>query len=416
MRFAADILQQSLLLEVYYMKSLQQQAPRTNLIRFFILLVLYSLLIFLFFNQASTIDNTYRSDLPTHIQLGLNGEGYSLAIALVAFLYKVTNSAFIVALFESTLVVMTFLLAEKYLRNTFTLSAKYTIFISFGLLFLCSILLPFLPFQTYYVGSFITQPWHNITYLGMRMLSIPVFFNTLEVIDRYQQQFSLKNWLSISLPLLICTAVKPNFLVCYSFTLLLILIIDFVKAIINKTITLNLFLKYVYLGTVVFPSLAILLFQSTMLFGAQNAAPSGITLTFGSSYLFSHGKKFVFIHLLRDLLLPVLFFVCLGKQFCKKDFFVFLLFAIGILQYVFLQETGFRELHGNFTWGCLLCGYLAYLYFIPRVIPFILDIPWHKKTLRNKVLCVSCAGLMCGHLYAGLTYFSIVLSGSAYFI
>lgn len=396
---------------------LEQKRETAKYIKGILVGLIYVLGTTLFYRQAIGYEGKYVSDLAAHISFGVSNTTYSLLITIIGAILRYTGNAVFVALFESTLVVLTFLLAEKCIRDYFKIEEIWAVAISAGLLFLTSVYLP-VPGFYFYKTSLIAQPWHNITYTGMRLLCLPVFFKTLEIIDRYQDHFTWKEWLDLAVPLLVCTMVKPNFLIDYSLTLLIVLLADFLGNLSNKTLNKDKFMHYIYVGTVVFPAIFILMQQGKTIYVDQNSVsePSGIALVFLKSSFFESGRKAAVYKVVRDTLFPAIFALLSWKRFSKRDIFVYLFFGVTLTQVVLLTETGPRAADGNFGWGILCAGYLLYLYLVPALIRYIQEAPLKNRTLMQKCFVAACNGLLFWHLISGLIYFGMLMTGQFYYI
>lgn len=370
----------------------------------------------LFYRQAVEYNGEYFSDLPAHIYYSVIGGDYSLLYFIMGLVFKLPKQYAAIALLESAIVVATFLLTEKYVRLCFKNSSSWAVWISAGALFLCSIYTPRY-YEYYYSWSLITQPWHNITYFGMRLFSVPVFFYTLHIIERYRQCFTWKDWLVIAVPLMLSAAIKPNFLAGYSLALLCVLILDFVGDCCKKELSVSSFWRYVGLGSAVFPAVIILFFQMNILYGDQNgAAPESVmTIVFLKSQFFDLGMLKTAIGMVRDLAFPALVTVYGYKHFSRKEQFSWLLFLMTLIQRIILEETGPRASHGNFTWGIYNAGYLLFLFMIFKFIELVRMVPWKKKQVMDKFFTLAGSGLLCAHLFCGLQYFLMILAGKNYY-
>ena len=268
-------------------------------------ILLFSLFTFLFYRQAINYGGRYASDLPAHIGFAVNGDGYSLLYFTIGLILKIIPNYLPVAALESLMIIGCWLVAEKVITKYFHLDNMTAMLISTGLLFLTSIYVPYIaPF--FYTGGIITQPWHNITYLGMRVFAVITIYYFLEIFQTYQEQMRFLDWAKIATPLALATSVKPNFLIAFSFTLLLFLLIDFFKGKMTK----KKFVNTIIIGTTVFPSCFILLLQSFILFSpGDSGEASGIMITlFGSEFL-QAGLFAVVQKLVRALAFPVLVFI-----------------------------------------------------------------------------------------------------------
>jgi len=385
-------------------------------VRIFLVFALYVVFTVLFYGQAAKhAEGKYFSDLPVHMDMSIRGGSYSFLYFIMGLICKLPFRNLAIALFESSIVVLTFLLAEKHIRKHFDVGDGWPMWIAAGSLFLCSIYIPRL-YHYYYKWTLITQPWHNITYFGMRLFSLPVFFYTLNILESYRSRFTWKDWLSLAIPLLLSASIKPNFLAGYSFALLCVLIVDFVRDFFRKELSIPSFLRYIYLGSVVFPAVIILFYQMHILYGGEAASQNGIEFVFLSSQFFSQGMIKAVIGLIRDIAFPVLMIAYGYKHFGKKEKFIFLLFVITLVQRIILQETGLRAEHMNFTWGVYNGAYLLFLYMVSKFIQVARMVSWGQKDLKDKLFALAGSGLLCAHLFFGLKYFLILFCGKYFYI
>lgn len=364
--------------------------------------------VFLFYNQGVTPDRTvFLSDLPDHIAFAMTGESYSFMYLIMGLLLKLPRGrVFAIAVFEALLVVgagwITYLLLKKMVSEK-----KHTIafFASFSLLFLTSIYLPEL-YEKYYWNTFAAQPWHNITYIGMRFFALWTMYSFFEVYEKYLEGISVKQWIKIALPLLLGTAIKPNFLLSFAFSLLVILIIDYVKHFLeHKKLFDQTFWNIVKMGTVVFPACFALLIQAVILYGPSDsgAATSSVIITWGAT-LFQDGVYTLVMKTLCSLAFPILIYVCNRKNLDKKTNFVYLMFLVTFIQVHMLDEAGARAGHGNFTWGIYNAAYILFIYAIGYFMEHF--------DLKNKKVETLVGSVLLGlHLISGFTYFVLLLQG-----
>jgi len=387
------------------------------LARIFLIIIFYSLFTVLFCRQAWEYNGRYWSDLPYHIRFGIEGGDYSFLYFIIGFIWRLFGLYSPIALFESSLIVGAFLLSEWYIRKYLDIRDIWATWISAGAVFLCSIYIPVL-YPYCYSWSLITQPWHNITYLGMRLFSIPVFFHTLQIIERYRERFTFKDWLCLAIPLLLGASVKPNFMSGYSFALLCVLIVDFLSDFIKKELKVLSFSRYIFLGSTVFPAVIVLFYQMYILYGTKNgiSSDSGMTIIFLTSQIFSQGIIKMVIEIVRDIAFPLLVTVYGCKGISKKERFIWLLFLITFIQSVTLSETGPRAGDGNFIWGIYNAGYLVFIYMTPKFIRLVQMTPWKQKNLREKCFTLAGSSLLCAHLLSGIFYFLWILCGNIYYI
>lgn len=370
--------------------------------------VIFLASVYLFYNQGVTPDRqVFLSDLPDHIAFAMTGDSYSFMYLIMGLLLKLPRGrVFAIAVFEALLVVgagwITYLLLKKR-----TSDKKHTIafFAAFSLLFLTSIYLPGI-YEKYYWNTFAAQPWHNITYIGMRFFALWTIYSFFEVYENYLDGISVKDWVKIGLPLLLGTAIKPNFLLSFAFSLLIILIIDYVKHVLEcKKMFDQTFWNIVKMGTVVFPACFALLVQAVILYGPSEsgAASSSVILTWGAT-LFKDGVLTLILKTLCSLAFPLLIYISNRKAFDKQTNFAYLMFLVTFVQVHMLDEAGARAGHGNFTWGIYNAVYIMFIYAIGYFMEHF--------DLKNKKGQTLCGCVLLGlHLISGFTYFVLLLQG-----
>ena len=379
--------------------------------------LLFVLVSLLFGLQAIQFRGGYASDYGEHLKFALSGEGYSLLYVIIGVLYRILDSSVLVILLEGSMIILTLLITKDHLENQYAHNSIVSFWIAFCLLFLCS---PYVPglFPWFYKNGLITQPWHNITYIGMRPFALLAYFATGKILKNYQEEFSWKNWLAIAIPLFISTNIKPNYLITYCFTLLIILAVDFLKDAIARKLTFLRFARYIFLGTVVFPSLFILFMQSKVLYGVPQEAveESGIAVTFLTSSFFAGGFVHTTVKVIRDLLFPTIVWIYARGNLSKAEKMAYLQYLITLIVVICLKETGPRANHGNFYWGIFMSAYILFLSSLSKFAEFITQNKWSMKNNREKVFaCVGCI-LAAWHVISGLVYFGKICFGCYYLI
>lgn len=379
-----------------------------------IAIALFVLCYRLFYRQSVGyigIMGNYPSDLKAHIRFGTQGISYSLLIRTIGWLARsFGNEA--VAVLESAMVVLTWYLAKRLIEKISGVKSIISLYASLSLIFLTNIHLPI--FNYYYKERFISQPWHNITYIGMRLFAVLTFCYFIDLYKTYLNRIALKNYFYVTLFLFLSTAIKPNFFISFAAALLLALVIDFVKDD-KRAEHLR---KYCIIGSTVFPSCAVLFIQSRMLYpsgfaGDDATRASGIMLVWFSGF-FKIGVGMAILKILLSVSLPAM--VCMINKGGQRDFrFVGLYFLVSFfIAYVF-QESGPRTNDGNFFWGIQCAGYILFLFSFGYLIK-----NWDENFPKGKILPaiykILSLILIIGHVYSGLVYFNIVSRGGSYFI
>lgn len=360
--------------------------------------------VFLFYRQATAVDGLYLSDLQDHIAFALAGDSYSVLYYAMGFLLRITGgNVMSIAILESLLVVGTGWVTYLLFSRRVSEDKKVFVFIlSFALLFFASIYIPVL-YPHYYLNTFVTQPWHNITYIGMRFFALLTMYAFSEVYENYLNGIRFKQWCFVALPLLLATAIKPNFLLAFSFSLLVVLILDFIKNFFDK----EKFLNMIKMGTVVFPACIALLVQAIILYAPTEAgaADSGLIITWGATLL-QDGIFTLIMKIVCGLSFPIFIYVLGRKRFDKQERYAYLMFLVTFIQIHMLGESGRRANHGNFTWGIYNSAYILLIY----AISFFIE-HYSIKESKDRVICVIGWGILALHLVTGLLYFLILLTG-----
>lgn len=355
----------------------------------------------------------YRSDIRLHIKYALAGEGYSLmALALRWLVGLFGNSpAWPIAIFEAFLVAGAYYpmmgICRKIVQNEWVACA-----IAGGLFFWSSICIPFVsPF--FYQNGIVTQPWHNSTYLGMRLFAAVVMYWLFDVLPRYAEHLTFGEWIKLALSLTLATLMKPNFLMAFSPALLLTLA---VQTCMDK-FAVRRVMGALKLGAVVFPALAVLYVQGRIVYDANaSEGASGIAFLFFPSPFFAVGFWQVFLKLFRGLALAML---VLAVHFWKNasaltagEKFLYVQEVMGLFFAWFFVETGPRAMHGNFGWGSLVTAYLLYGVVLARLGKDILD--WRRGKTGRMVYCMVGIMLALGHLMSGILYFARLMRAWPY--
>ena len=389
---------------------------RDIVIKYFIPIMLLTLFIMLAYRQI-TIPKEYPSDISQHIRIAQEGKGYSFlykALELILLIAGNRYKAIVIAVFEGLLSILTIYPTAAWMRKRYQVEHWLSFLAAEGLLFLSSFYFPVLQ-PLFYKSGIVTQPWHNITYIGMRLFAALTLCFFSDILDIYQQEISFRDWLKIALPLTIATGIKPNFLLAFSWTLLLFLIADAVKGRFRK----KTLLQCIKMGTTVFPALIILYLQSKVLYGGTGRSTggevSGIGVALVSSRFFSLGLKGTILKLARGILLAVIVAAYnTRKDRRKASKFEYLLYLTALLQVIVFYETGKRANDGNFYWTLYISGYLLYIRVIAGWIRNLRDMNW--QSVREKCYAVITSALVAAHLVSGVCYFILLSLGSHYTI
>lgn len=363
---------------------------------------------FLIYKQAHYDGATgrYLSDLPLHMATALDGRGYSLMASLFRCVYAVlpsymsiivllmmisASTVFAVALF------LAFLLKDA--NDGKLLYYKY-IPLALGLMVVSTVYVPKV-YPFFYSGTYLTQPWHNSTYLLMRLFGVLVLLVYFKMEEQYLTNVSVKDAILFAGLLTVTNYAKPNFIIAFAPMMLIYLIIDFVRTR-GKSCLQN--IKF---GVCVLASLPILYVQSAILY--PEGGESKIIFTLGNIMgLLSNWR--VLPYFVCGLLFPLVVTLLLwikGKM-SKRLWQSWVMWGISWLQRMFLTETGYRAGHGNFGWG---------VRFFSFVLVAVCATEWIRayknKQLTAKEFYIGCICLLL-HIVCGIYYYIYLLWGNYY--
>lgn len=368
---------------------------------------LFGILSLLFYHQAVSETGNYASDLPAHIQIAVEHRGYSFLYWVLGVVYGLFGYLG-VAFFESAIVLCTWMITVIFLKQlTGNKGTNREYYAAYFLLFLTSIYIPGI-YEWFYLRTVITQPWHNITYFGMRFFAVWTMFCFGKIYESYLFGLRISEWLSVAGPLLFATAVKPNFLLSFSFALLLILIRDGYRQI-CQGVSFLVLRNIVLLGMTVLPSCLVLYIQSLILYPrGQNGGEHGIALIWGEKFV-QFGLLPTVLKCMCGLSFPLLVWIY-HKKTAPFGRFIYLMYAVTLLQTAMLSETGERENYGNFYWGLYNSAYILFAF----CLSVFMKNGYEKQRKKGGIYFGIGILLLLGHVLSGFYYFSVLFMGEGY--
>ncbi len=374
-------------------------------ILFLIALVMFGLYLYLFNAQLNSTDGKYNSDIWLHLDIALRGKGYSVLYKVIAFLYTFTKTTFFIAVLESLIMVGTWFAAAKFINVLYEKTDFFfSAILSLPVMILSGIYIPVI-YEHFYSRQLITQPYHNITYNGMRLLSVLAMIAFFKLFESYREKIEWKQWGLFSVLLVLSTLVKPSFFYGLALALLCFLIYDFIKIKFDSA----LFGRMVAIGCTVLPSLLIMYFQANMLYAKPvDEGGTSIAIVWGM-YFVRHGVLNTLFKLLCSLGFPTLVFFVNRKNLKRTEKFVFVMYGIQLFITMMVKEVGARGSHGNFAWGLYGAAFFLFLVAISRFV----DNLKHRKDY-SKWYVVTGSVLIIAHILSGLAYFAAVMLGASY--
>lgn len=345
-------------------------------------------------------------DYILHIEDALSGGGYSLMSILIKKTINLTGSYNSIAFLMSILICLTIFTCSymiKCIFSIFNIEIEYYKIIPFAAttIFLCKLCMPNWS-NYYYINSLSTQPWHNSTYIIMRMFGFLVLGLFFSIQNHYLEKINIKEFALFTICLFLVNFSKPNFIIAFAPMMLIFLIIDFIK---TKT---KGFKQCFIFGTCVLISCIILIYQYKVIFPSNGSEGMAFSIDNMISY-FMKDKKII-IYLLLDFAFPIyvlVLFLKNRKEICSKDKRIFIqtwiMYLISFMEFMLIIETGDRYDDGNFGWGGL---------FFANVL-FIVSACMLYKIKKEKLITVQEYTIgqytYCLHLITGLCYFALML-------
>lgn len=367
--------------------------------------ILFSAYSYLFISQIITDDGSYFSDIKQHMEIAYGGRGYSFLYRFMELLYNMTGEPLTAAFLSSAMMVGTWFAAAKLIDVLYERKSYFTsALIALPPMFVTGIFIPKF-YEFFYRRQLVTQPYHNITYIGMRLFAVLAILVFYKVFETYLQKIKWHQWLLLAAMLVLSTAIKPSFFYGFALTLLLFLIIDFIRT----RFKLKPFWQMVILGCVVFPSIFIMYLQASILYSKPvEDGGSSIILIWGMNFV-KHGFTATALKILCSLSFPALVGALNLKKLKKTEIFIYVMYAVQLVIVMLFVESGPRANDGNFYWG-LYCA--AFFIFIIAFARFFNDLIHYKE--RNKLCLCAEGALAAAHIICGLAYFSEIMSGRIY--
>lgn len=240
--------------------------------------------------------------------------------------------------------------------------------------------------------------YHNPTYIMMKPFAILCVWFFFRLMNKYAVKgIRVYEWFIFAGLMLLTTFFKPNFMIGFSISMLVVLAVDFIRHRGKKI------LNYIALGTTVFPSVALMYFQQTVLFSGGNAnSHMNIGFMTGLRAMAHHPE----IKIVLSLVFPLIILCFVFKDLFRDRFFAFgwLHMAVNLGITVFLYETGYRLHHGNFIWSS----------FFALGIVFIVSLAKYVKLAEEKRIGAFAltSGALGAHFFCWVNYVFDMMHGN----
>ncbi len=362
---------------------------------------------------------TYYSDVNVRLEMRDGSKTYSLFLIPEFFFADHVNGpfgTFLIGLYLSLFTAGTVILIFWFLKKLCPDSGTGVLaFMSF----VCMLSIPIVvaPLSEKIFSPYAGSVWHNETYIGMRFVAFIILIYFYQTCSSYMERFSIKGFIISSLLFFIVNWIKPNFIIAFAPAMLVMMIIDIIKAK-GKG-----FVNWMLYGIPVLIGLFILPFQFTSLFTETNAVNSdnnaGIAFILGDFIL---EQNHPVLNIVFAFAFPALIFFLHRKEMVKSKFHLVCCLAwfFSFLEYAFLSETGWRRGHENFYWGvrffslilfCLSVGFYIGDYQKNKALYRNSKDKIKEKTIHFNIFFVETL-LLAAHFFSGIFYFLLVLLGS----
>lgn len=355
----------------------------------------------------------FESDLPYHISMAVDdGWAYSLTGLIYQVFFKAGIGNLLTALFLAAVTVatiyVTYLLLEELCKKASLPKANQPLLILIA--FLTNVVMPFYLEWAYYrryIGWQSASVWHNSTYTCMKLVGAIVFLMYLKLEPKYKDGLTIKEWLLMAFLFILANAVKPSFILVFAPAMALYLLVDLLQKV--------KFGKIFLFGLTVIPSLLVILWQNAVLFGDD----TGNGIIFAYAHTMSLHGTHPKVSLLLSVAFPIFVALVLWKEFFADKWyrFCYLVWGVGLFQYVFLAEDGARSRDGNFNWGYAFGIFLIMLVSLVKLLQV-----WAqpKGIFKNKLIRYTFLGIATAifayQCYCGLYFFSRLCQGVTYWM
>ena len=373
-----------------------------------ILVLAYGIACLWLFYHQSVADLTvegeipYQSDLPLHISMIVEDGWY---YSFTAYAYKLLwllcgGNTWGIALFLAAVAVGTVYVMEAFVCyvGKYRERSWFTLILSLSLNLVMPVYIRAVG-EYRYVSYQSGNIWHNSTYLCMRLAALATLLYYFKLEKKYRQGITRREWCVFALLSIVCTGIKPSFLLAFSPIMGIYLLADLIRRVPLK--------KILIFGSALLPSGLVILWQNSVLFGED----TGNGIAFRPWYTFSLHAAVTKLAVVCSLLFCILAVLATVKQLPKDRDYLFLLFmtALGFLEALCLVENGSRSVDGNFLWGYSFCLFVLFA---------VCAVKWLQigGTRLRFALRAGLGLVYAWHLYCGLYFFVNLTAGASFWM
>lgn len=348
------------------------------------------------------------SDLQLHIQFAKEiGQGrlvvphflyhlVILSISCISHLSLYDSSCLTLACCIVLSTIITERIVRHFLKDRY--SDYFLLFVSVSLTIVSAIYFPFIN-KLPYLGVWGPNPWHNPTFIAAKPFVLLIFYlYALEITKGtyFEKRFSL---LRISILLMICALIKPNFILAFipaSIVFCFCLPGRKISMLLKNSLSL-------------LPVIAVLILQFLLTYNHNVSDPSSLQFCFFDAW--QHHSKSVPIAILQAIAFPLAILAIQFPRFSKDKalFFSWVLFVISLLIFGLFCESGHRKYHANFAWTYIFCLNILFVYSAIVFLRWVSETEKKNRLFRLKLFFCNMVFLL--HFFSGIYYLVHLTSG-----
>lgn len=363
------------------------------------------------------VKGTYASDFPQHIETATNGNaGYSLMHRLIKLCYMFDNPIVVLSNLMSILVIITGIGIFIYIKSIHIqdLGIEVIIIISVSLIFTSNIFIPGVFPHLYDHYTIVSQPWHNSTYILMRMCGVFVILLYFKISEYIKNGNPIPNGLNFCFLILLtlCNYSKPNFFLAFAPLAFFSVLYYFIK---EKGKNIRPVLQF---GLAVICSMPILIYQVNIVYDESEQSKIDISGENFFDYFIGNQEGNIFIYEFVNLFFPLFMLgIMVFLKYVKKqndiDFFriiqAFILFVISHMQQLLMIDDGPRRDAGNYAWGIYCFGLILFMVCITEWIKI-----YKNGVQKSKLIYMIGNIIYMIHIVCGIAYFVILHNETFY--
>lgn len=365
----------------------------------------------------------YRSDIPAYVMILEERPDSNLRIIYVIFrsllalpdALGLADPEIGIHVFLALMIVLICLANYYYIRyfsegdTSRPLTRLAVSFFSIAVIFAGPIYIPDIH-PCFYRDTFPTFAWHSPTQHLLTFFSVLATASLFKLMDRYREKIVKPWWIAAAVLFFMSAWSKPSYIIIIAPAMVIVFLIElFIK---NELPFGTRFVRLFVIGLCLVPSglYIIRLYNHVYNGGSESSVVVGMNTP-------AEGPP-LYIALICSMLFPliIMLFNCKNIFSDRRLMLVVFLAVTGLLEMMFLGESGWRSEHGNFSWGCMIGGYMLMLTCLAQFINNFCDKDFlaDKKPLKGVYYLAAC-GSLAMHLLSNIYYFIGLYNGAGFY-